>query len=328
MVAELTALTVILLASAAEVLHARRCQRVAALAFGPSQRPAAWVWAAPALRVIGLAGLAWGLITLLQLEPKVHKEGLIAEADYRHLILVLDVSPSMRLQDAGPTGKMSRASRAADVITSFFERVAIERYRMTVVATYNGAKPVVIDTTDMEIVRNILNDLPMWYAFPAGGTDIFAGLEEASKIARPWRPGSATMVLVSDGDTVPATGMPKLPVSIAHVLIVGVGDPVTGKFIEGHQSRQDVSTLRQVAARLHGAYHNGNEKHLPSELVHSVSFSADQGVLDRLTKREYALIACVLGAATLALMPLALHFVGTRWTPGVRRVVGSIGKGL
>ena len=296
MVAELITAAVILLAVAAEQLHARRCQRISRLAFGPSERPAAWVRLAPVLRILGLAGLAWGMATLWQLPPKVHKLGTIAEAEYRHLLLVLDVSPSMRLQDAGPTGKQSRAQRASDLLTSFFERVPIDIYRTTVVATYNGAKPVVQDTTDLEIIHNILNDLPMHHAFPTGGTDIFAGLEEASRIARPWRPNSATLVLISDGDTVPATGMPKLPASIAHVLIVGVGDPQTGKFIDGHQSRQDTSTLRQVAVRLNGTYHNGNEKHLPTDLVRQVSFSSGQSVLEKLSLREYALIACAPGA--------------------------------
>ncbi len=68
--------------------------------------------------------------------------------------------------------------------------------------------------------------------------------------------------MLSDGDTVPATGMPKMPASIADVLIVGVGDPRQGSFIDGRMSRQDASTLRQIAARLGGIYHDGNQKHI------------------------------------------------------------------
>lgn len=317
MVAELIAAVVLILAVGAEQLHARRCRRVAALAFGPSERPQFWARFAPALRMLAITSLAWGFSTLLFLAPKIHKAGTITEAEYQHLILVLDVSPSMRLQDAGPTGKKSRAQRAADLLTSFFERVPIEFYRTTVVATYTEAKPVVIDTTDMEIIRNILYDLPMNYAFKAGATNIFSGLEEAARIARPWRPQSATLVLISDGDTVPATGMPKLPPSIAHVLVVGVGDPVTGKFIDGHHSRQDMSTLRQVAIRLGGGYHNGNEKHLPTDVVRQVTARAGTSVFEKLTRRDYALIACAMGAMVFALLPLALHFAGTRWRPGV-----------
>lgn len=317
MVAELITVAVFILAVGAEQLHRRRCQRIATLAFGPSGHPQFWARFTPTLRVIAVTALAWGFSTLLLLAPKIHKANTITEAEYRHLILVLDVSPSMRLQDAGPTGKKSRMQRAADLLTSFFERVPIEFYRTTVVATFTDAKPVVIDTSDMEVVRNILYDLPMHYAFKSGPTNIFAGLEEAAKIARPWRPQSATLVLISDGDTVPSTGMPKLPPSIAHVLVVGVGDPATGKFIDGHHSRQEMSALRQIAVRLGGAYHNGNEKHLPTDVVRQVTATAGQTVFEKLTRREYALLTCGLGAVVFALLPLALHYAGTRWRPGV-----------
>ena len=116
-------------------------------------------------------------------------------------------------------------------------------------------------------MRNILNDLPMHHAFPSGKTDLFSGLEEAATIAHPWNPRSTLLMMLTDGDTVPSTGMSTLPASIADVLIVGVGDPRTGSFIDGGQSRQDASTLRQIAARLGGVYHDGNTKHLSSDLL-------------------------------------------------------------
>jgi Ca-activated chloride channel homolog len=319
MVAELATAAVVLLAIAAEFLHMRRSRRVAALAFGPLCRPAPWVWAAPVLRVLAVGATCWGLVTLLLLTPKVHKIGEIAEGDYRHLLLVLDVSPSMRLQDAGPTRKESRMNRASALLSSFFERVPMERYRISVLAVYTGTKPVVIETRDLEVVRNILGDLPMHHAFKAGPTDMFSGLEEAAKVAKPWQPGSTTLLLISDGDTVPATGMPKMPASIKHVLLVGVGDAQTGSYIDGHQSRQETSTLRQVATRLGGVYHDGNEKHIPTDVLRSVTFFNARTTLERLTAREYALMASGAGASILALLPLALHLLGTRWRPGVQK---------
>lgn len=325
MVAELVAVAVVLLGTMAELLHLRRVRRIAALAFGPGRRPAPWVYLAPVVRVAALGGLSWGLTTLILLPPKTHKAGVIAEKDYRHLLLILDVSPSMRLQDAGPTGKQSRAQRAADVLKSFFERVPIDRYRTTVVAVYTEAKPVVVDTTDLEVVRNILDKLPMQYAFKPGPTNLFAGLEEAIKIARPWQPKSTTLVIMSDGDTVPATGMPKMPASVGHVLVVGLGDPHAGRFLDGHLSRQDASTLRQVAVRLGGTYHNGNEKHLSTDILQMITGTQAESLWDRLTRREYALIACGVGGTAMALLPLLLHYFGTRWRPGVpaRRLTAS-----
>jgi Ca-activated chloride channel family protein len=290
---------------------------VATLAFGPGARPAPWVYLAPVLRVVALGLLTWGLATLLVLPPKVRRAGIKAEQDYRNLLLVLDVSPSMRLQDAGPTGKQSRRHRASDLLKSFFERIPVDAYRTTVIATYTEAKPVVVGTSDLEVIRNILDDLPMEYAFRSGPTNLFVGLEEAAKLARPWKPKSTVMMVVSDGDTVPATGMPKLPDSVSGVLIVGVGDPSAGRSIDGHQSRQDSSTLRQVAVRLGGNYHDGNVKHLPTDLVALVTAIPGEGVFDRLTRREYALIATAAGSSVLALLPVLLHYAGTFFRPGV-----------
>jgi Ca-activated chloride channel homolog len=316
-VAEVVACLVLVVAAAAETAHARRCRRMARLAFGPSGRPAAWARFAPALRACSLAALSWGLVTLLLLSPRVHQAEAVSEKDYRHLILVLDVSPSMRLKDAGQTGEQTRMQRAAELVESCFSRVAIERHLVTIVACYNGAKPVVVDTKDSEVVRNIMRDLPMQYAFRAGKTNLFAGLEEAARIAHPWPPKSASLILLSDGDTVPATGMPKMPASIARVLVVGVGDPRAGKFIDGHQSRQDASTLRQIAVRLRGTYHDGNRQHVSTDALSDLTAARGRSRVSRLTRREYALLAIGIGAAVFALLPLFLHLWGTAYRPGV-----------
>jgi len=307
------------LGALAEFLHARRVRRVAELAFGPSRRPAAWARSAPLLRVLAGGALAWGLTTLFLLEPRKHNaDGTrrVEAGDWRHVVLVLDVSPSMRLTDSGPERKQSRMERGRVVLESLFRRVPLELHRITVVAVYNGAKLVVEDTTDFEVVRNILGGLPMEHAFLPGKTRLFDGLDEAVKVARPWNPASSTLVLVSDGDTVPATGMPTLPASIDDVLVIGVGDPAAGTFIDGRQSRQDVPTLRQLAARLGGTYWNGNELQLPSASIAKLAAWAGGDTFERLTRREYALLACALGGALLALLPLCLHLFGTRWRPG------------
>ena len=319
MVAELAAMGAAILCVLAELLHGMRMRRVGQLAFGPSGRPALWARLAPLLRVGAVAAITWGMITLMQLQPKVHQSEIIPDGEYKHIVMVLDVSPSMRLQDAGATKDLSRMKRARAVMESFFQRVAIEQYRVSVIATYTDAKQVVVDTKDLEVVRNILSDLPMHYAFTSGKTDIFAGIRQAFEIAKPWNPKSTTLILVSDGDTVPATGMPKAPPSVGSVLVVGVGDPVQGKFIDGKNSRQEVSTLRQTAVRLGGFYHNGNEKHLSSDMLKQLTASKKENPFEQLTRREYALMACGVGAVILSMLPMLLHYFGTTWKPGANR---------
>jgi len=315
-VAVLAALGAALLVVLGEVLHLARVRRVARLAFGPLGRPRVWTWAAPPARTAAAAAATWGLVTLALLPPAVHRAEAAEAEELRHVVLVLDVSPSMRLEDAGPALDQPRLHRVRDVLQSFFRRIPVERYRVSVVAVYNGAKAVVVDTDDLEVVRNVLDDLPMHYAFDPGKTKLFAGLEEAAEIARPWDPGSASVVILSDGDTVPAAGMPRLPASVRSVLVVGVGDPRSGEWIDGRQSRQDVATLRQTAVRLGGVYVDGNQRHVPSDTLDLVIGAAEQDPLERLGRREYALIAVAAGSLVLALLPVLLHRLGSGWPAG------------
>jgi Ca-activated chloride channel family protein len=261
--------------------------------------------------------MAWGLTTLFYAPPKVYRAQAVLAGKEEHVLIVLDVSPSMRLKDAGPEKKDSRRARALAVMESFFKRVPTEKYRLSVLAVYSSAKPVVIDTKDIDVVRSILGDLPLFQAFDTGKTKLFEGLEAAAKIAKPWNPRSTTVVLITDGDTVPAQGMPQMPPSVGSVLVVGVGDAMSGSFIDGGQSRQDVSTLRQIATRLGGHYHNGNEKHISSEIINAVLAAGPGEPSEKLTKREYALMALGLGSVLYALLPLLLHYFGTAWRPGV-----------
>jgi hypothetical protein len=47
---------------------------------------------------------------------------------------------------------------------------------------------------------------------------------------------------------------------------------------------------------------------------------------EQLTRREYALLACGLGGTVLALLPMLLHYWGTRWRPGVHAATSEKGQ--
>ncbi|MEM7456087.1 MAG: VWA domain-containing protein [Planctomycetota bacterium] len=325
MVALFVTIAVVIIVLGAEALHLRRVNRLAALAFGYGRKPALWARISPALRVIASGALVWGMLTLLTIESKSHSSFEMMGDRDRHIILLLDVSPSMRLVDAGAESeKESRMTRARELLQSLFDRVAIQQYKISVIAFYSKAIPVVEETRDLEVVNNILNDLPMHFAFESGKTDLFAGLNEAAELSRSWSPDSTILLIMSDGDTVPATGMPKMPQAISSSLVIGVGDPLTGTFIDGGNSRQDVSMLRQVAARLGGEFHNGNDKMVSTQLIRQLTSDTERTRWEDLTQREYALIAIAFGATVLSLLPLLLHYFGTSWHPGVRNVTTQL----
>ena len=315
---EIIAASVALIAILAEALHLRRINRIRNLAFGPGGKPAVWTWFAPVMRVAGLALATWGFASLwLVVEARVHNQDTIPENEYKHLILVVDVSPSMRLKDAGPEGDKSRRQRASDVLESLFNRIPMRQFKISVIAVYTDAKMLLEDSKDHEVVRHIMEKMPLWHAYKSGKTKLMTGISQAVKTARPWNPGSTYVLMLTDGDTVPTTGMPKLPASVREFIVIGVGDPNSGTFIDGHQSRQDVNTLRQIANRLQGTYHNGNKKHLTSQIVGKFTQMDDDDKSPAWTRREWALLAVIVGAGLFSIVPILLHYFGTGHRAGV-----------
>ncbi len=92
------------LGAIAEWLHGLRIRRVAHLAFGASGRPRLWVAIAPVVRVVSASALVWGLIVLALLPPRVIDKEPTQEAS-KHLLVCLDASPSMFVEDSGADGK-------------------------------------------------------------------------------------------------------------------------------------------------------------------------------------------------------------------------------
>jgi Ca-activated chloride channel family protein len=318
MLPEILAATTAFVACVAELLHSRRIHRIRHLAFGSRGKPAAWTRGAPLLRIAGLALAVWGFASLwLVVEARVHNRESIPDNEYRHLVLIVDVSPSMRLQDAGPEGNLTRRQRASDVLESLFNRIPMRQFKISVIAVYTDAKMLLEDSRDHEVVRHIMEHMPLWHAFKSGKTQLMSGIQLAARTAKTWNPGSTFVLMLSDGDTVPPAGMPEMPASVRDFLVVGVGDARAGSFIDGHQSRQDVTTLRQIANRLRGSYHNGNQKHLTSQLVGRFTQTDDERQTRPWTRREWAIVAAVAGAAVFAIVPVLLHYFGSNHLAGM-----------
>ena len=210
--AELAAAAVAILAMGAESLHAQRSRRLARLAFGPRQRPAPWAALAPALRVAGPVGALLGPGHVARAAPQGPRRRDIPDKERRHVLIVLDVSPSMRLKDAGPNADQSRTKRVSLVMDSFLERIPVELYQISVVACYNGAKPVVVDTKDLEVVRNIFGDLPMQPGFPVRKNRPFLGIDRGcSGSPIPGSPGARSCSCSPTETQSRRSGCPRCP---------------------------------------------------------------------------------------------------------------------
>lgn len=329
MVNTLIPLAVFLATLLAEVLHSARSRRIGYLTFGPQGRPRAWVKGVAPVRAAALAAACWGLLVLLPIGGTARDvaaaRDLPAEL-LRHVVIALDVSPSMQLTDAGPRGLETREARARQVLRSILDRLDMQRSRVSVVAFFGEARPVVIDTFDPDVVANILGDLPLEQAFAASKTNMYAGVRLAGEIGKKWRAKTALLILASDGDTLPAEQPPSLPDAFSAALIVGVGNTHRGIYIDEHSSRQDDAALKRLASQLSGTYYDANSRHLPSEAVSAMAISLPEEDETPLALREVALAALMLGASLLAILPAALKLAGRSWSPARARPVPTFGR--
>jgi Ca-activated chloride channel family protein len=217
----------------------------------------------------------------------------------------------MTLRDAGPKGDMTRAERSYQVVDAILERLDRDVV-YSVIGFYTDAMPMVVDARDGELVRNIFNGLPVWYAMEPGKTELGIGIRKTLEHLIEYPKGSATVFICTDGDTMDLGVIPKPPASVADVYVLGVGDPQRGTFIDDHMSRQDASVLRTVAGRLRGEYFDVNQKHVPTLSLGTLAAGvggkkAHYGLVD------WAIFVFVAAAAVLALIPLLLEHFGSDW---------------
>jgi Ca-activated chloride channel family protein len=300
----------------AEWLHARRVRRLGRLAFGPDERPRAWTRATPLLRTLALGGLAWSAVVLMAFDGASRARETNVAAT-RHLMVLLDVSPSMQLKDAGEHGGDKRATQAAKLLRSVMERATGDQVKITMGCFYTDALLLVSECADREVIWNFANDLPLYIAYQPGKTDLVKSLNKAGTFVKDFPRKTTTVLVLSDGDTVPDSGLKPMPSSVSEVIFAGVGSPGHGTFIDGHLSRQDSASLQQLARRLGGHYHNGNVKNIPSELLRKLTSADERPDRFKVSLRILAIIVLTASAALLCLLPLLLECLGSAWKPAV-----------
>ncbi len=305
------------LAAFAEWLHARRVRRLARLAFGPENQPRLWTQLAPPLRVLALAGVVWALVILMAFEGSSRARENKAKTT-RHLMIMLDVSPSMLLKDSGEGGVTPRAAQAANLIRSVLDRAPSGEVKVSMTCFYTDAMPLVTACSDREVIMNFAGNLPLHIAYQPGKTDLVKSLNTVGDLVKDLPRKSTTLLVISDGDTVPDSGLKPMPSAVSDVIFAGVGDPARGTFIDGHLSRQDSASLSQLARRLGGIYHNGHRLNVPSEMLRHLIAPDETKEKVKINLRVLAMIILAASASVLCLLPLLLEYFGSAWKPVVR----------
>jgi len=296
-----------------EWLHARRIARVSTLAFGPGARARRWTLAAPFARVIALAGMAWALVTLIAFNNLIRDRDRQVHAT-RHLMVLLDVSPSMFLKDAGESGKDMRNSRASAVLKSVLDRVPGDHVRFSAAGFYTETRMMVNECQDRELILHLAGGTPFHITYKPGKTELLKSLNEAGELMKDWERKSTTLLVISDGDSAPPAGLKPMPSSVSDVIFAGVGDSGHGTFIDGHLSRQDTASLSQLARRLHGTYYDCNVKHIPTEALARLNAEEAGAAKWQTDRRVLALIILSVSAVVLCLVPLLLEYLGSTWS--------------
>ncbi len=320
------AVLTLLVALIAEWMHARRVRRVAPLAFGPAGKPRRWVRLVPWFRVLALSGMAWALLTLLAFKTAMLGAPHAADredAKTEHLVLVMDYSPSMILPDSGPKGTQTRKDRMREVIGSVVDRMG-KHVAYTVLCFYTSAQPVTQKVFDREIVRNILNDLPVEYALLPGKTDLGKAVNSALELIQDYPRKSVTFMICTDGDTLETAEIRSLPPSVKRALVLGVGDIQQGTMIDDHLSRQDPIVLDSLARHLNGSYLNVNVRHVSSTEISSLCRAGGGSPVRTRSRGDVALLVlAVLAFLYVGVLPLALEFCGSDWHPRAAAAQGG-----
>lgn len=311
--ATLAAMVCIAIVATAEWYQVRRTRRVAKLAFGPAGRPAIWARAVPPIRIATMGMVAWGFGVLICQPPRVAEVEPAPEAS-KHVLVCLDSSPSMFLEDAGTRQSDSgeyqqRMVRGGEVMQAVLDRLDAENTRITVFGVYTKAVPIIEETFDKAVVQNLFDGLPVFSAFKPGPTELSSSISDAIEYARRWPDGSALLLVVSDGDSTDKTPIRAVPKAIADTVVIGLGQTGQATTIAGHPSRQDADSLRSLADQLHGIYFDANVRHLPSELMSRLSIIQPR-VADGVGLREAAVVAVCFGASLLSILLPALSLFG------------------
>jgi len=133
----------------------------------------------PALMLLALATLCVAL-------ARPHRSTLVP-SDRATVILVVDVSGSMRATDVKPT----RLGAAQAAVRKFLDKVPA-RVHVGLIAFSGEAQVAAPPTTDHEVVRESLDTLGLFSGF--GGTAIGDALAAAVELAKPPTPGSTQTI--------------------------------------------------------------------------------------------------------------------------------------
>ncbi len=286
-----------------------------------------------------LGALAFALVALAQ--PRWGQSGTAARlADAGSLVVVFDVSKSMRVRDMGDASRLQAAQTMLEELLG-----DLAGWRVGMVAFAGEAEAVCPLTTDHEAVRTLMARARPG-AVGGKGSDLEAGLRAAAPLFR--HAGPRHVLVVSDGEALEgdaqgAVAALRAAKATAHALGVGTpeGGPVPAEpdvwgnptFLtyRGEQvvSKLDVRSLTRLAAATGGEFVSASDPKALKALAGALGVEAGTGVAKAATAegaQPYELFQLpLLLALLLWLGEAALALVGR---PRRERRFGDVLRGM
>lgn len=239
------------------VLAQRRRARLG-VAFVAGQVPRDWSTVLRFLPDVVLAfSLAFGILALAR--PQRTDERVVQNGEGIDILLVLDVSGSMELQDLRP----NRLEAAKRVAREFIDGRQGDRIGLVVFA--GDAYSLAPLTTDYDLLRDNLQSLRLGM-IANDGTAIGTALGVATNRLRDSRSRSKVCILISDGENTAGSLDPLTAAQLAHayglkLYTIGLGqDGVVPYFTDAAgqtryvNTRLDETTMRQIAQAGEGRF--------------------------------------------------------------------------
>lgn len=214
------------------------------------------IWLGPLTRWV-----AFALIILAMARPQLKNTTVERNAEGIDIVLVLDISTSMKAEDLKP----NRFEAARSVAVDFIDKRLSDRIGLVVFARKSFT--VVPPTLDYELLKQLLNDVQM--GIVEDGTAIGMGIATAVNRLKESEAESKVVILLTDGQNNSGEIDPVTAADLAvtygiKIYTIGAGtrgtapypvqDPIFGKRYQNVKVDIDEEMLTEIASMSDGAY--------------------------------------------------------------------------
>ena len=238
---------------------------------------AKWQWSSLLRHIPNMLFMLFMMLVLVALaRPQRVNEQVEQTAEGIDIVLVLDVSGSMELQDIKP----NRLTAAKEVAQNFIAGRLQDRIGMVVFA--GDAYSLSPLTTDYQLLREHIQSID-FEMIPNDGTAIGSALAVAINRMRDSEAKSKVIILISDGENTAGSLDPELAAQLAYaygikLYTIGIGkdgqvpyeDEETGKTLYV-ETKMDETSLRQIAQIGEGSFFRADSKDALQEVFRNIN---------------------------------------------------------